>query len=204
MEEVNFEINLSSEEIKDIRKLIVDAASNIDSSSGKRLKLSDIDCSKELLDKIVFDNFKTQWSGTYKTIFNELKKLMSKIDFDGVSFDSALINSTDFTGSKGVKINPQTIFFKNLSNTVCSGVEFIGPFDGVDLFYTDFTGSKGAMINPQTIHNKNLCGTVCTDAKFTGPFDDVKINDETSLDGSNVRYKDLYERIEKSIKKLIK
>ena len=31
-----------------------------------------------------------------------------------------------------------------------------------------------------------------------------KINDETSLDGSNVRYKDLYERIEKSIKKLIK
>ena len=60
------------------------------------------------------------------------------------------------------------------------------------------------MINPQTIHNKNLCGTVCTDAKFTGPFDDVKINDETSLDGSNVRYKDLYERIERSIKKLIK
>lgn len=31
-----------------------------------------------------------------------------------------------------------------------------------------------------------------------------KINDETSLDGSNARYKDLYERIEKSIKKLIK
>mgnify|MGYP004539697957 FL=1 len=39
MKEIIIERELSSEEIKDIRKLIVDAASNIDSSSGKRLKL---------------------------------------------------------------------------------------------------------------------------------------------------------------------
>lgn len=31
-----------------------------------------------------------------------------------------------------------------------------------------------------------------------------KMNDETSLDGSNARYIDSYERVKKSIKKLIK
>lgn len=288
MEEINFEGNLSSEEIKEIRKLIVDTASNIDSSSGKRLKLSDIDCSKELLDKIIFDHFKTQSGDTYKKIFDELNKLMPKIDFDGVSFDGVNISITDFTGSKGVKINPQTIYrktlnstklagvkfigsfdgariyltdftgskgakinpqticLKNLSCNVCSGVKFIGPFDEVNLFCTnftgskgakinpqtilekkligttlagvkfigpfdgvnlycaDFTGSKGAKINPQTIYDKSLCRTVCADAKFTGSFDDVKMNDETSLDGSNVRYIDSCKRVKESIKKLIK
>ena len=246
MEEVNFEGNLSSEEIKEIRKLIVDTASNIDSSSGKRLKLSDIDCSKELLDKIIFDHFKTQSGDTYKKIFDELNKLMPKIDFDGVSFDGVNISITDFTGSKGAKINPQTICLKNLSCNVCSGVKFIGPFDEVNLFCTnftgskgakinpqtilekkligttlagvkfigpfdgvnlycaDFTGSKGAKINPQTIYDKSLCRAVCADAKFTGSFDDVKMNDETSLDGSNVRYIDSCKRVKESIKKLIK
>ena len=47
---------------------------------------------------------------------------------------------------------------------------------------------------------------MCLDVEVTVSFDDVKINDETSLDGSNARYIDIdsCERIEKSIKKLIK
>ena len=172
MEEVNFEGNLSSEEIKEIRKLIVDTASNIDSSSGKRLKLSDIDCSKELLDKIIFDHFKTQSGDTYKDVFYEFFKLKSKIDFDGVSFDGAIIAQRDFTGSKGIKINPQTIFFKSLLLTVCSGVEFIGPFDGVVLCCTDFTGSKGAKINLQTVYGTGI--KVCRDAEFTDSYERVE------------------------------
>ena len=167
---------LSSEEIKNIRKLIVDAASNIDSSSGKRLKLSDINCSKELLDKIIFDHFKKQRCGTYKKIFNELGKLMSKIDFDGVSFDGVNISITDFTGSKGVKINPQTIWFGDLSNTICSGVKFTGPFDYAKIFGANFTGSKGAEINPQTIWLGDLSNTICSGVKFTGSFDGVTIS----------------------------
>lgn len=158
MEEIIAEGKLSSEEIKEIRKLIVDVASNIDISSGKRLKLSDIDCSKELLDKIVFDNFKTQSGDTYKKIFDELNKLMSKIDFDGVN-----ISGADFTGSKGVKIN-----------------------------------------HPQTIYRKTLNSTKLAVVKFIGSFNDAKMDDETSLDGSNVKYIDSCKRVKKSIKKLIK
>lgn len=109
MEEIIAEGKLSSEEIKEIRKLIVDAASNIDSSSGKRFKLSKLDCSKELLDRIVFDyRAKFPNGDTYKAVFYEFFKLKSKIDFDGVSFDGAIMTQRDFTGSKGIKINLQT------------------------------------------------------------------------------------------------
>lgn len=205
MEEINSERKLSRKEIEVIRKLIVDAVRNIDDASGKRFKFSNLDCSKELLDRIVFDyRAKFPNGDTYKDIFYEFFKLKSKIDFDGVSFDGAIVAQRDFTGSKGIKINPQTIFFKSLLLTVCSGVEFIGPFDGVNLCCTDFTGSKGAKINPQTIYDKNLLRTVCTDVEFTGSFDNVRMNDETLLEGSNARYIDSYERVKESINKLIK
>lgn len=103
-----------------------------------------------------------------------------------------------------MKINPQTIYRKTLNSTKLSGVKFIGSFDGARIYLTDFTGSKGAKINPQTIYDKSLCRTVCADVEFTGPFDDVKMNDETLLEGSNARYIDSFERVEKSIKNLIK
>ena len=198
---------LSFEEVNDIRKLIVDAVRNIDDASGKRFKFSNLDCSKELLDRIVFDyRAKFPNGDTYKDIFYEFFKLKSKIDFDGVSFDGAIVAQRDFTGSKGIKINPQTIFFKSLLLTVCSGVEFIGPFDGVDLCCTDFTGSKGAKINPRTV---GLCYTDCRDVEFVDSFDEVIIDDvrmdaETSLEDSNARYIDSFERVKESINKLIK
>ena len=61
---------LSFEEVNDIRKLIVDAVRNIDDASGKRFKFSNLDCSKELLDRIVFDyRAKFPNGDTYKDIF---------------------------------------------------------------------------------------------------------------------------------------
>lgn len=214
---------LSFEEVNDIRKLIVDAVRSIDDASGKRFKLSKLDCSKELLDRIVFDyRAKFPNGDTYKDVFYEFFKLKSKIDFDGVSFDGAIIAHRDFTGSKGIKINPQTIFFKDFLFTACSDVEFIGPFDGADIRFADFTGSKGAKINPQTICGKKLCGTKCADVEFIGPFDgaDISIADFTGSKGakinlqtvygigikvcSDAEFTDSYERVEKNIKKLIK
>lgn len=180
---------LSFEEVNDIRKLIVDAVRSIDDASGKRFKLSKLDCSKELLDRIVFDyRAKFPNGDTYKDVFYEFFKLKSKIDFDGVSFDGAIIAQRDFTGSKGIKINPQTIFFKSLLLTVCSGVEFIGPFDGADIIYANFTDSKGAKINPQTICGKKLCGTKCADVEFIGPFDGVDLccTDFTGSKGAKI------------------
>lgn len=203
MEEINSERKLSRKEIEVIRKLIVDAVRNIDDASGKRFKFSKLDCSKELLDRIVFDyRAKFPNGDTYKDVFYEFFKLKSKIDFDGVSFDGAIIAQRDFTGSKGIKINPQTIFFKSLSLTVCSGVEFIGPFDGVDLCCTDFTGSKGAKINPRTV---GLRYTDCRDVEFVDSFDEVIIDDvrmdaETSLEGFNARCKGSFERVKERIK----
>lgn len=88
-----------------------------------------------------------------------------------------------------------------------SKIDFDGvSFDGVNISITDFTGSKGAKINPQTIYDKSLCRTVCADVEFTGSFNDAKMDDETSLDGSNARYIDIdsCKRVKKSIKKLIK
>ena len=240
MKEIIVKRELPSKEIKNIRNLIVVTAMDIDRASGKRLKLSDLDCSKESLDRIIFDR------SIYndKCIFHELFRLKLRIDFDGVSFDGANISGADFTGSKGVRINPQTLCDKNLSGkytdvefigpfdginissadftgskgarinpqTLCSknlsgkytDVEFIGPFNNVDIANANFTGSKGARINPQTIRNKNLWGAVCSGVEFTGSFDNVKMNDETLLDGSNARYIDSYERVKESIKKLIK
>ena len=199
MKEIIVKRELPSKEIKNIRNLIVVTAMDIDRASGKRLKLSDLDCSKESLDRIIFDR------SIYndKCIFHELFRLKLRIDFDGVSFDGANISGADFTGSKGVRINPQTLCDKNLSGKY-TDVEFIGPFNNVDIANANFTGSKGARINPQTIRNKNLWGAVCSGVEFTGSFDNVKMNDETLLDGSNARYIDSYERVKESIKKLIK
>ena len=183
MKEIIVKRELPSEEIKNIRNLIVYTAMDIDSASGKRLKLSDIDCSKESLDRIIFD--RSIYNG--KCIFHVLFRLKSRIDFDGVSFDGANISEADFTGSKGVRINPQTLCSKNLSGKY-TDVEFIGPFNNVDISSADFTGSKGAKINPQTIYAKDLYSTVCSDVEFTGSFDGVNLccTDFTGSKGARI------------------
>ena len=43
-----------------------------------------------------------------------------------------------FAGSNGAKINPQTVWKKDLSYSDCNDVEFIGPFDGANIKYTIF------------------------------------------------------------------
>ena len=192
MKEIIVKRELPSEEVKNIRNLIVNTAMDIDRASGKRLKLSDLDCSKESLDRIIFD--RSIYNG--KCIFHVLFRLKSRIDFDGVSFDGVNISGTDFTGSKGVRINPQTIYAKNLSNAICQGVKFIGLFDGVNISGANFTGSKGAKINPQTIFVKDLERTKCTDVEFIGPFDDAKISgaDFTGSKGAMIDPQTIYDK----------
>ena len=131
MEEINSERKLSRKEIEVIRKLIVDAVRNIDDASGKRFKFSKLDCSKELLDRIVFDyRAKFPNGDTYKDVFYEFFKLKSKIDFDGVSFDGAIIAQRDFTGSKGAKINLQTVYGTGIK--VCRDAEFTDSYERVE------------------------------------------------------------------------
>ena len=109
------------------------------------------------------------------------EKLLKKINFSNVSFANVDIRGLNFIRYKGVKINPQTVFGKDLSGCIFLGVEFIGPFDGVKLVQhdfkrskgTDFTGSKGAKINPQTVYKKDLSGCKFSGVEFIGPFDNV-------------------------------
>ena len=96
---------------------------------------------------------------------------------------------TNFIGSKGAKINPQTVQNNDLIWSVFSGVEFIGPFDGANIYNTDFTGSRGARINLQTICCYDLFTCVLTDAEVIGDLDmknigtikSRNINNETEI-----------------------
>ena len=191
---------LSFEEVNDIRKLIVDAVTNIDSASGKRLKLSNLDCSKKLLNRIIFDYYKNCEYMPYKYFYNkfERKEITEKLDFDGVDFSDFNCIGFDFGDVKGIgiSINPQTIYKKDLSNAICQGVKFIGLFDGVDISGANFTGSKGAKINPQTIYKKNLRGTRCTDVEFIGPFDRIMISgaDFTGSKGAMIDPQTIYDK----------
>jgi len=93
----------------------------------------------------------------------------------------------------GVKINPQTICGKNLEGAICTGVEFIGDFEDVNIIGTDFTGSKGAIINPQRIWSKSLENTICADVEFVGSIEGVNING-TNFNGSNFEEAIMFEQ----------
>ncbi len=145
----------------------------------------------EQVDIEKITNYYTNSSGRkyYSKVFTEsldFNKIIKYLDLTDVNFDGFDLvyykknfRRLDFTGSKGIKINPQTIHGKNLSYCHFSDVEFTGPFDECKIKDVDFTGSKGAKINPQTIPEKDLCDCSFSDAELIGPFD-----------GCNIRYVD--------------
>lgn len=110
----------------------------------------------------------------------KLLPIRTKIDYSNVSFDNVDLSTFDFTGMIGVKINPQTIYNKNLTNTILNGVEFIGEgdiFKDVKIRWTSFKDSRGAKINPQTICDKDLTGCVLRDVVFYQSDDSMNIID---------------------------
>lgn len=112
------------------------------------------------------------------------KELLKKIDFTNIPFDNVFVCGMDFTGIKGIKINPQTVYHKNLCRGKFNGVEFIGSFDGTQIEYADFTGSKGAKINPQTLYQKSLRYTNLCNTEIIGTFDGVDMT-YTKTNGCN-------------------
>jgi len=140
---------------------------------------------KEELNKLFFEKVYGLNKEIYYVFAETLMEVKDKIDFSNVSFDGINIKNMDFTNMYGVKINPQTIYEKNLYKTILNGVEFVSAnkavadlFDGVDVRCANFTGSKGARINPQTIKEKSLFGSVLCDVDFTGfSFEDVHVGD---------------------------
>lgn len=169
------------------RKAIADALINLKTTKPILLPYS-----KEELIELFFDEVEDETGNNFYKINDIMKKVISKIDFSNVPFDNVNVTNIDFSGSCGVKINPQTIYAKNLSGAKLNGVEFIGNntvneidlFEGVKVSNTNFAGSKGARINPQTIYEKNLSHCLLTDVDFTGfTFDGANLCD-TDFTGS--------------------
>ena len=156
------------ESIEEIRKVLVDELKGYE---GEPVLLA-ID--SKILSMILFDTYKKD-NSEYKKFSEELNSVIKKIDFSNVSFDNFYASSVNFTGLKGVKINPQTVARKNLYYSCFCGVTFIGPFDGVSITNSRFAGSKGAVINPQTIRNKDMHGAILSSVIFIGSFDKVII-----------------------------
>jgi hypothetical protein len=109
-----------------------------------------------------------------------------KIDFSNVDFSDIRVRGKDFAGMTGVKINPQTVYDKDLSHGVYEGVEFIGPFDNVNVEGARFKGSKNAIIDPQKTYMKNMDWTDCCDVTIIGSFENVSCSN-IKLEGS-IRY----------------
>lgn len=95
-------------DIEFIEKLRKDLVSELLKYEGnEKIKL---DLSIEELEDLIFT---FNCSGARKIAINF--ELIKKLDLSGVSFDNVDIRHLDFTGSKGVKINPQTVYNKNLT-----------------------------------------------------------------------------------------
>ena len=113
----------------------------------------------------------------------ELDLTYNKIDFSNVDFSDIRVSGIIFEGMTGVKINPQTVYDKDLSHGVYEGVEFIGPFDEVNVEGASFKGSKNAIIDPQKVYMKNMDYTDCSDTTIIGTFENVSC-DNIKLEGA--------------------
>jgi uncharacterized protein YjbI with pentapeptide repeats len=139
----------------------------------------------DFLDKLIFVKAE---SGLAKVFSSTIVDVLNKINFSNVNFNEFYMNEFDFSLLKGVKIDPQNIYVKYMTNVICKGVTFIGNFDGVYLDNVNFEGSIGAKINPFTIRNLTNCK--CTDVEFISRNgEQINLNhvrtNGTNFNGSN-------------------
>lgn len=107
-----------------------------------------------------------------------------KLDLTGVSFDDFDASKEDFTEMYGVSINPQTLFSKDLRDSILCGVTLIGSLEDCKVSGANFAGCNGAIVNPASVYDSNWIDTTCTDVTFTSPFDRCYVGN-TNFEGSN-------------------
>jgi len=134
-----------------------------------------------------------------KEFVNLLIPVLHKIDYSNVCFDGINVSEFIFDGLKNVKINPQTVYNKDLCYGSFDGVEFIGTFNGVSIYEASFKGSKNAVIDPQSIYMKDASGTNFRDAIIIGSFDGVYL-EGAKLEGAtyfpvDIKVKDTHKKI---------
>lgn len=84
-------------------------------------------------------------------------ELMKKVNFEGISFDGFLAYAFDFTGFKGISLDPQKVYNKELSYANLNGVTIINTFDDVKL---DGVQSEGMIYKTWEIRAKKYAKTM--------------------------------------------
>lgn len=130
--------------------------------------------------------------------------IICRLDYSDICFDNMKVNDFDFTGMHGVYINPQTVFNKNMRNSILNGVTFTGPFDDVYIPGANFEWSVGALINPQEVYDKNLSRAVLADCVVVNDFEDTILKDTIIYDTTMIMSKEDYEKLKEMKKVLIK
>lgn len=137
---------LSNKSIIEIRKTIKETLEDlsigkINYNDIKRLELNILPTD---LERVIFDKTKDRERRDLKFfVFDPVlvPYLMRLIDFADVSFNDVDIRCIDFTGSKGVEIDPETVYDRSLWGAKLNGVKIVGALDGVYIEEADFTGS---------------------------------------------------------------
>ena len=105
---------MKNENIEEIRKIFIET---LEKYEGEPVLF---DIPSEILHELIFEIY----AGDARKISKDIKPHLKKIDFSNISFDNVIVYGFDFTGLKNVKINPQTVRFKDLSRTILNGVTF--------------------------------------------------------------------------------
>lgn len=150
---------MNFERLSNARKYLIEVFDKYD--FDKPVKL---DVQNDILKQVLFLNI------GYYVFIPDLEMVYQKLDWSEISMDKVRITGKDLSRYSNIKINPQTIHNKDLSNAVCKGVEFIGSFDGVDITRTNLNDSINAYINPQTIRDRDFAYGSFKGVHFVGSF----------------------------------
>ena len=163
------------EKIKLLRKKLIKELSKLE--DGIHIKLD--------YDPIILENlFFEETRGGCKRFASDFpREVLTKIDFINVDFKDFYASEFDFTGLYNIHLNPQTIYRRDLFNSILSGVTFTDSLDYCKLDGANFAGSKNAKVNPNTlvhsIGHSRYIDIQCV--KFKDVTFTVAFNYETSL-----------------------
>lgn len=151
---------LGQKKIEKLREELIKELTNYEGEEKLKLNIS-----KNLLNSLVFTTY-----NDYKVLAIPFE-LLKKLDLSKLSFNKVRIVGLDFTGTYGVKINPQQVWNKDFYNVKLNGVELVGSFYGTKLKFTDFTGSKGALISSETLLDNIQYNVILCDAEVLDNVD---------------------------------
>ncbi len=147
------------EKISKARKYLIDVFNKYNITEPIKLEVKN-----DILKQVLFLNV-----GFYLFI-PDLENVYEHLDWSNISMDKVRVAGKDLSKYHNMKINPQTILNRDLSNTICKGVKFVGTFDNADITRSNLNGSIDAVINPQTIKNKDLTFGSFNGVRFIDTF----------------------------------